>query len=510
MAHKDSVQAMLERVGGTQLQTQFAQHKSRVAPRKSLPHATEDVYSYSYCIIVGGLAALADGTLDYLFRSEMQQTHKELGPEEQQALEDKVSDYLKEQGLKPTSGPTMSMDYYKGLNEHLNLSDGFKLRPANHRILNHADRDSVIGMLMRGEAGLGGTIKDLFPTMSLEQATKLYDLHIAADLGTTQSLPLKIMSWLWEQGVKGGNSSIAGDSSPIYKFLQQLAPKGDWAGWINKFCEGNPIKPPATLGEAMLKLYDLKILNERVFWTSNLGAAVGGFKRRLMITVLMEMAVELYAIFEGTRLGYINWHGSTADLSQDIMRWRDQPKYVDMKIMIQCMASSYGIIRTLVAQDPLSLNLTSIGMIAKHLICYPAMIDRHYVRLASFSREDVQSIDAGFQDRTGIQLPNFKLKESNEMHPFDKRIIDLACFSTRVRVLGSRYQEQMTPLIERMERLALFAEKNNAAMEVFDSLCDTWYLGEVEDDQIALKQFSADVDMAEKQIALLIVKNKNT
>ena len=96
------------------------------------------------------------------------------------------------------------------------------------------------------------------------------------------------------------------------------------------------------------------------------------------------------------------------------------------------------------------------------------------------------------------------------MHPFDKRIIDLACFSTRVRVLGSRYQEQMTPLIERMERLALFAEKNNAAMEVFDSLCDTWYLGEVEDDQIALKQFSADVDMAEKQIALLIVKNKNT
>lgn len=502
MTQQDPVQAMLERIGGTQLQTQFAQHITRIAPRKSLPHAREDVHSYSYCIVVGGLAALADGMLDHLFRSEMQQTHQELGPEEQQTLENKVNNYLKEQGLKPASGPSMGMDYYEDLNEQLNLRDGFKLRPANHRILNHADPDSIIEMLMHGEAGFGGTIKDVFPKMSFEQATKLYNLHIAADRGTPQSLPLKFMSWLWEQDAKSGNPSIAGDSSLIYKFLQKLAPEGDWSGWINRFCEGNPIKPPATLGEAMLKLYDLKIVNERVFWTSNLGAAVGGFKRRLVITVLMEIAVELYAIFEGTRLGYIQWHGSSADLGRDIMRWRDQPKYVDMKIMIQCMASSYGVIRTLVAQDPLSLNFTSIGMIAKHLICYPAMIDRHYIRLANFSREDVQEIDAGFMSRTGIQLPSFQSKESNDMHPFDKRITDLGCFSTRVRVLGSRYQEQISPLIERMERLAPLAEKNNAAMKAFDSLCDTWYLGDVEDDQAALKQFEADVSTVEKKIAL--------
>ncbi|EJC62452.1 hypothetical protein QWA_10304 [Alcaligenes faecalis subsp. faecalis NCIB 8687] len=506
MTQADPVQAMFERMGGTQLQAQFAQHKTQIAPRKALPHAKEDVYSYSYCILVGGLAAVADGLLDYLFRSDMQQTHRELGPEEQQALEIKVNDYLKEQGLKPDSGPTMGMDYYADLNEQLNLRNGFKLRPANHRILNHADRDSVIGMLMRGEAGFGGTIDGLFPTMSLEQATKLYDLHIAADRGTPQSLPLKFMSWLWEQGVKSGDSTIAGDSSLIFKFLQKLAPEGDWAGWINKFCEGNPIKPPATLGEAMLKLYDLGILNERVFWTSNLGAAVGGFKRRLIITALMELAVEVYAIFEGTRLGYIQWQGSPADLARGIMHWRDQPKYVDMKIMIQCIASSYGIIRTLVVQDPLSLNLTSIAMVAKHLIFHPAMIDRHYIRLAAFSREDVQVIDASFMARTGIQLPSFESKESNDMHPFDKRIIDLGCFSTRVRVLGSRYQERMTSLIERMERLAPLAENNNTAMEAFDSLCDTWYLGEVEDDQAALKQFEADVSEAERKIALSMAK----
>lgn len=137
MKKNNSVQAMLERIGGGQLQEHFAQEGTKVAQRKSLPHAADDIYSYSYCIVIGGLAALADGILDNMFRKEMQEIHKELEPEEQLLRENMVKDYLNEQGLNPESGPTMSMDYYKDLNEELDLKSGFKLRPSNHRILNH-------------------------------------------------------------------------------------------------------------------------------------------------------------------------------------------------------------------------------------------------------------------------------------------------------------------------------------------------------------------------------------
>ncbi|OXR48179.1 hypothetical protein PuT2_14250 [Pusillimonas sp. T2] len=507
MSVQDPVQAMLERMGGTQLQRQYQTHAATIAPRKRLPNAESDIYSYSYCIVVGGLAAVADALLDRMFRAAMDEKHKLLSPNEQQLRENAVQDYLVTESLKPDTGPTMGMDYYEKLNEELRLSDGFKLRPANHRILNHTDREAVIKMLMNGDAGFGGTISGKFPKMTLEQATKLFDLHIAADQGSPQSIPLKFMSWLWEQGVKSANPDAAGASSPVYEFLQKLAPNGDWSGWINKFCEGNPIKSPATLGDAMLKLYELRIINERVFWTSNLGAAVGGFKRRLIITVLMELAVELYAVFEGVRLGHIKWLDDRESLATQILRWRDQPKYVDMKIMIQCMASSYGVLRLAAAQDPLSLNFTSIGMTIKHLVCYPAMINRHYVHLASFSRTDALSIDAAFVARTGVVLPSLNTEEFDKMKAFDKRIIDLGCFSTRVRVLGSRYEAQVEPLIARLEKLALYAQENDAAMALFDSLCESWYLADIEDDNKALAQFESDLDRIEKKIRLTVVKN---
>lgn len=501
MTAADPVSQMLKRIGGPQLQQQFKQHESATALRKPLPHANADAYSYSYCVVVGGIAALSDGLLDYSFRAEMAKTHRLLDPEEQVKQEKAVKNYLKEQGLKPDSGPTMGMDYYEGLNDRLKLRSGFKLRAHNHRILNHSNREKVIEMLMNGKAGLGGSIDGLFPKMTLEQASKLYELHIAADRGTPQSLPLKLMSWLWEQGVKIGDPTIADDASLIYKFLQNLAPKSDWSVWINKFCEGNPIPPSANLGEAILKLYELRILNEAVFWTSNVGAAVGGFKRRLIITMLMEFSVEIYALFEGVRLGYIQWESSSREFAQDMLRWRDQPKYLDMKIIIQCLASSYGIIRTCASQDPLSLNFTSVGMIAKHLICYPAMLDRHYTHLADFSRRDVQSIDSGFVSRTGIQLPSLESTEfTSFMRPFDKRIIDTGCVSTRVRVLGSRYQDRMTPIVERMERLGRLAESNDRVLEIFDPLCTTWYLGEVEEDEAAIKRLEADISTVESKI----------
>lgn len=507
MADSSSVQDMLERIGGSQLKSQYASCKKQTPIRKALPNANEDIYSYSYCIIIGGLAALSDGMLDNMFRAEMVEKHRLLSPEEQNIKEKAVNEYLKKEGLKPESGPSMGMDYYAELNEELNLPPGFKLRPKNHRILNHSDRDSVIEMLMKGEAGFEASVTDLFPKMTFEQASKLYDLHIAADRGTPQSLPLKFMSWLWQEGVKHNSPSVTGDSHSIYKFLQKLAPNSDWSGWVNKFLEGNPIESPATLGEAMLKLYDLGIINERVFWTSNLGAAVGGFKRRLIITVLMELAVELYALFEGVRLGYIRWNSSVKVLTEDILSWRDQPKYVDMKIIIQCMASSYGVIRTIAAQDPLSLNITSMAMTLKHLICYPAMIKRHHSKLIAFSRQDVQSIDSGFMQRTGIQLPFYESMEQIGMHPFDQRIIDLGCYSTRVRVLGSRYEERLAPLISRMEKLSAQAELNDIAMKIFDALCETWYLGDIEGDEEAIKRFESDIKSAEQKIGFQIISS---
>lgn len=162
----DSLEAMLKRVGGSELVSQYEKHSKNFKPNKQLPHADADAYSYSYCVIVGGLAALADTLIDQSFRLNMNETHRLLDPEEQNIREKAVQDLLKTQNLKPSSGPAMSMDFYDQLNDSLNLQSGFKLRAKNHRILNHTNQSSVIDMLMSGDAGLGGSIKNSFPKMN--------------------------------------------------------------------------------------------------------------------------------------------------------------------------------------------------------------------------------------------------------------------------------------------------------------------------------------------------------
>lgn len=92
----------------------------------------------------------------------------------------------------------------------------------------------------------------------------------------------------------------------------------DWSKWLNQFFGEGLIPESATLGEAMLKLYDSGVLNQCVFWTSDLGAAFGGAKRRVLIAATMELGIELFAFLEGVKKGHISWNGGVMLLAKQV------------------------------------------------------------------------------------------------------------------------------------------------------------------------------------------------
>lgn len=473
-------------------------------PAAPLPKSEIDTFSIGYSVAIGGIAAVIDVVLDKAFRDEMHEKHKELPPKEQAELENKVKALLKKLGLDSEPGlPGMGMDWYAKLNEALGLKSPYQLRPANHRILNHTDIRTIIEMLMKGEAGIGEMVWKLFPEMTEAAARELLEAHLKADLCSPASLPLRLMSWFWEQTMRAGNPATVGESSMIFKMFSGMTKNVDWSKWCNKFFGEGLVPPGANIGEAMLKLYDSGALNQRVFWTSDLGASLGGVKRRLLITAFMELGVELFSFLEGVKKGHIAWNSDLATMGHQIKIWRDQPKYLDMKILAQGFAASGGATRALFSGDILQINYFSVGMMLRHLCVYPATERRHFQRLIDFSRNDIDKDFASFTLATGIKpRPTLTVIKGglSMADNLDKRLIEAGCHSTRVRVLAVDHPEEFVDLVARIEAASKKASGDTMKERAFDAICEGSYLSDEEDDEKALSQFKKDLLQVEKKL----------
>ncbi len=498
------IEKTLARIGGRRLVSSWHEEHSRTAV-VSLPTTEIDAFSIGYAIVIGSLATAADLILDKAFREDMQERHRLLSPDEQKSLEDAVKKRMEALGVKPEGKgmPGMAMDWYEKLNDELGLKSPYRLRPSNHRMLNHTDRRTVIEMLMKGEAGFGDLRFKLYPEMSEAAARELFDLHLAADRSSPASLPLRFMAWLWEQGIKAADPSKAGAPSTLFLMLQKMTPNVDWAKWLNQFFNTQCIPEGASLSDAMLKLYDSGVLNERVFWTSDFGAAVGGFKRRAIIAAVMELGVELFSFIEGLQKGHIKWNGEISEIASQYARWRDQPKYLDMKIIAQATASSGGLTRAALEGDVLNMNYISLAMIMKHLWTHPATTRRHTNRMVRFSLEDRSAAITDFTRKTGIKIhPQLSVinGDSKMASTLDLRLIKAGCMSTRVRVLAVHLEEQMADVVSRYEALSKKANGCSEKEALYDSLCESWYLCDEEDDQKALIRVKSDLEKVESKL----------
>lgn len=498
---KVDIKKELQAIGGQQLSSSWEKVREET-PGLILPASVTDAVSLGYATAIGAFAAAVDVIMDNNFRKEMEETHRERTPEEQKILE-VASEQAMADANVPTGGeagdPGCAMDWYRTMNEELQLRDGHKLRPKNHRILNHTDRKTVIEMLMKGEVGFGNFRIKLYPEMSYEAAVALYEAHIRADRGTRQSLPLQFMTWFWEQGIKAGNPEKFGDANPLFKLLSQYMPDIDWAKWLNQIFGkegGAKIPDGSTLDEAMMKLYELGMLNERIFWTSDLGAAIGGAKRRIFITGLIEIAVEIYAFLEGMMLGFIRLNDSIAKLRKNALEWRAQPKYMDMRIAAQCVFCAGSSAKALTNGDVFNLNYFSFAATMRHLWVYPRVQREHYDLLISISRAYRADAIAEFVSSTGIKLrPKLTVIQGTSVmaKSLDDRLHNAGCQSTRVRVLVSRYPEKLEPLVKIFEAMSPNAEKDMAFQPRFDALCESWYLSKIEDDSKAIEQLTKDL-----------------
>jgi hypothetical protein len=152
----NDIEATLAEIGGQEMVDEY-RRKLAEPIAKPLPHASIDSFSIGYAMVIGAGACALDLILDNAFRQDMLDKHSEITDDAlQRELEKKVKDKLKELGLESDSGlPGMSMDWYEELNDALGLKSPYRLRPSNHRILNHTDERSIIEMLMKGEGGIG-------------------------------------------------------------------------------------------------------------------------------------------------------------------------------------------------------------------------------------------------------------------------------------------------------------------------------------------------------------------
>lgn len=81
------------------------------------------------------------------------------------------------------------------------------------------------------------------------------------------------------------------------------------------------------------------------------------------------------------------------------------------------------------------------------------------------------------------------------------RVINTGCHSTRVRVLIQNLPEQMADIVDRYEKASKKAAGVGQLEAIFDKICESWYLDDVDDDLQALKQLKADLAKVEKQLA---------
>jgi hypothetical protein len=530
---KDEIATSLREIGGDRLVRQW-QMTYDLTPVNRLPTAYLDKFALGYAVALGAIATSIDLVMDQAFRDEMAEVHRELKDDKQEISEQDKHEKAVETRMKehdvvpdkeavqktlheadvdvhPQTLPDLGMDLYQGwLNKVLTMR--YKLNGLNHRILNHADPEKVIGMLMRGEVGIGDLMVAAYPTMSETAAREIYNLHIAADRHTPQSVPLKIMSWLWEQSVRSQNVKTVGAPNFLFDLLQKHAPNIDWKRWIegffgekgvNAFVKDGKWPEGLSIGEVMLKLYEKGLLNERIFWTSDLGAAVDGMKRRVIIAATMEAGVEVFALVEGLSSGFVTWDGGTQQFASAYLEWRDQPKYLNMRTLAQAAAAAGPAVRALWTGDAFSQNIPSLAMTMKHLWASPGVRKRHTDRLVAFSRRDYAAAIEEFEDATCVRInpPQALIQGGTDMtESLDHRLHSAGCVSTRIRVLASRYPDKMEAVVTRIEKLAEAVEGNGDMEETFDIICVTWYLSHTADDSEALRQLKADLTDLEKKL----------
>lgn len=340
--------------------------------------------------------------------------------------------------------------------------------------------------------------------MTESAARELYDLHLAADRSSPASLPLRSMAWLWEQSVRAADPSRLGAPSPLFALLTKLTPNMNWAGWLNSFLTPGFLPKGASIGDVVLKLYDTGILNQRTFWTSDLGAAVGGAKRRAIIAGVLELGVEVFSFVEGIHGGFISWDGDIRQLAGQYRDWRDQPKYLNMRLMAQGTASAGSASRAMLRGDILGLNYPSMILALHHLWVRPAVGRRHMERLVRFSQEDSGRAVAAFEEKTGVLIsPTLRVIQGGaEMDKsLDARLIAAGCQSTRVRVLAHRRPEVMASVVERFESLSKKVAGDATGETSYDHLCEAWYLADEVDDAEALAKLLSDLKRVEASTA---------
>ncbi|AUG53486.1 hypothetical protein [Thalassospira marina] len=532
---KYEIEKTLREIGGDRLARQW-QREHEQTPVKRLPTAYLDKLALGYAIALGAMAASIDLVMDQVFRDEMAEIHRDLtdDPQAKKNFEDAAKQKMEELGVSPTkeqkeeirrkleevgvtvdprSIPDSAMDFYCWLNEKLGLDS--PLFPNNHRILNHTDKSTVIKMLMNGEAGIGDLLLELYPKMSEEAAREIYELHIAADRHTSRSLPLKIMSWLWEQGIRAKQPNVVGAPNFLFDLLQKYAPNIEWEKWIETFFGEEGVKKflvngewpeGLSIGDVMLKLYEKGLLNERVFWTSDLGAAVGGIKRRIIIAATMEAGVEVFALVEGLSSGFVTWNNGSQLLASTYLEWRDQPKYLNMRTLAQATAAAGPAVRSLWTGDAFSQNIPSLAMTMRHLWVSSNVRTRHTERLVAFSKNDCALAIAEFESSTGllIRKPRALIEGGKDMAKTLARRLDSAgCFSTRVAVLATQFPFEMKEIVERIENLATIAEDNNEKLIALGAICETWYLSDITDDTEAIRSLQTDIRKLEQEFGVL-------
>jgi hypothetical protein len=72
--------------------------------------------------------------------------------------------------------------------------------------------------------------------------------------------------------------------------------------------------------------------------------------------------------------------------------------------------------------------------------------------------------------------------------------------STRVRILATTFPKEMEPLITRMEELNKLSAGDDKLERIYDTICESWYLSDEDDNAKALKKFKADLASVEKKI----------
>lgn len=443
---KDKIEETLREIDGETLVRQWHRHYEDT-PVKPLPTAYLDEFALAYAIGLGATATAIDLIADEAFRKKMKEKHdkfsdeeaKKEGTEVRKKIDEllgwsepsvKVAEKLKIVQRLNAAGfnlaglpvPDVCIDFYWHLNDIIGLRDSFKLKPNTHRIINHIGCSDAIDMLMKGEIGFGAYRVKAYPEMSRTVAQQVFDLHMQSDRHTLQSTPLKIMAWLWEQSIRIKNPNKFGDPSFLFELLHKYAPTIDWKKWITTFFDETAASAcgswpsDVSLDEVMITLYGKGIVTERAFLTSNLGAAVGGMKRRTFIAAAMEVGVEIFALIEGVSTGFVPWRDGIGTLVSSHAEWRDQPKYIDMKILAQAFAATGPAARAVWTKDPFSQNIPSLLLIVKHLYVAPNVHDRHTGRLVAYSQKDCDDAIAEFEAATGIRIDIPRKSQEKSRH----------------------------------------------------------------------------------------------